>query len=203
MILSLEIGRFRNLNTLGFQGNKIFHKNVADELSSLTNLHHLYFASVYLYNPLGQIPIPIFSLINLTDITLSKCSITYVSPLIGKLINLSRLHLEENYISSLPSEMIKLKKLNQLYLTDNPLPRKFKKINSNAQLLLKNIYYFYKPREIRIRRVLFFNIYILKQLKFHKDLIPKLIKDLWETRQDPIWKKVWNRDQMTILNILQ
>ena len=130
-----EIKRFKNLQQLGVQGNRIIYSKVAHELSELIHLRRIYFASNLLGNSLKQIPKSIFSLINLTDITLSKCKLTYISPLIGKLVNLERLCLDENYIASLPSEIIKFEKLKYLDLYDNKLPKLFMQNLHNYDLV--------------------------------------------------------------------
>ncbi|MBY9022020.1 MAG: hypothetical protein KGD67_13285, partial [Candidatus Lokiarchaeota archaeon] len=58
-----EIKRFKNLKIL------ITYLKVAKELSELVHLEQLYFASSLLGNSLIQIPKPICSLINLTEVT--------------------------------------------------------------------------------------------------------------------------------------
>ena len=69
-----------------------------------------------------QIPNIVFNLIHLRKLSLGYCNLTFVSPDIGKLVNLVGLRLNGNEISALPSEMIKLNKLTYLSLQDNKLP---------------------------------------------------------------------------------
>jgi hypothetical protein len=185
-----EIKRFRNL---GVQGNKIVHSNVAKELSELIHLRTIYFASALLGNSLKQIPNPIFHLINLTEITLSKCELTYVSPDISRLVNLERLCLDDNYISSLPSEMIRLKSLYSLSLNNNELQKKIMKQTYNfqsTQIFLRQIHDFFKKKEDKVKSVILKYMFLLKQI-LHKDIVPLIGKLLWKTRQNKSWRKTF------------
>jgi Leucine-rich repeat (LRR) protein len=185
-----EIARFKNLEKLGVQGNNIIYSKVADELAQLVHLRQIYFASSLLGNNLKLIPKSIFSLINLTELILSKCNLTHVSPLIGKLVNLEILHLDENDIFSLPSEMVNLKKLETLCLQSNHYPKSFR-LNiwsnyKNVQKILRKIYNFYSPREDKVRNLIIKSMVSLKR-SIHKEIVPLIGKLLWETRQEKIW----------------
>lgn len=185
-----EIARFKNLEKLGLQGNNIIYSKVADELSQLIHLRQIYFASSLLGNNLKLIPKSIFSLINLTELALSKCNLTHVSPLIGKLVNLEILHLDENNIFSLPSEIVNLKKLETLCLQSNLYPKSFR-LNiwhdyKNVQKLLRKIYKFYSHREDKVRDLIIQTMMLLKR-SIHKEIVPLIGKLLWETRQEKIW----------------
>ena len=187
-----EIKRFKNLKILGVQGNKITYSKVAKELSELIHLETIYFASSLLGNSLIHIPLPLFNLINLTDITLSKCKLKYVSPEIGKLVNLHRLILDENYISTLPSEMIRLTSLAELYLSDNKLPKQFMKTvngQENVHTFLIKIHKYYSSREEKVKSIIVKYMTILKKV-LHKDIVPLVAKRLWATRQNKSWLKV-------------
>jgi Leucine-rich repeat (LRR) protein len=188
-----EIKRFKNLQKLGVQGNKIVHSKVAKELSELIQIHTIYFASSLLGNSLKQIPKPIFDLINLTDITLSKCNLTYVSPALSKLTNLERLCLDENYISSLPSEIIRLKSLQTLYLRHNELPKQLMKDVDNfekTQKILRKIYNYFSKKESKVKTIIVEYMFLLKKV-LHKDLVPLIGKTLWKTRQSKSWRKTF------------
>ncbi len=180
-----EIKRFKNLHQLGVQGNRITYSKVSDELSQLIHLRCIYFASSLLGNSLGQIPKSIFSLVDLTDITLSKCKLTYISPLISKLVNLERVYLDENYISSLPSEMIKLQRLNTLSLYSNKLPKQFMQNVYNYGLTQN----FYSKKEDKVRTLIVKHMLLLKKKVLHKDIVPLIGKLLWVTRQEKFWFK--------------
>ena len=187
-----EIKRFKNLKILGVQGNSIVYSKVAKELGELIHIETIYFASSLLGNSLIQIPPPLFNLINLTDITLSKCKLKYVSPEIGKLVNLHRLTLDENYISTLPSEMIRLTSLAELYLSDNKLPKQFMKTvngQENVQTFLTKIHKYYSSREEKVKSIIVKYMTILKKV-LHKDIVPLVAKRLWATRQNKSWLKV-------------
>ena len=170
-----EIKRFKNLKILGVQGNKITYSKVAKELSELIHLETIYFASSLLGNSLIRIPLPLFNLVNLTDITLSKCKLKYVSPEIGKLVNLHR-----------------LTSLAELYLSDNKLPKQFMRTvngHENVQTFLQKIHKYYYSREEKVKSVIVKYMIILKQV-LHKDIVPLIGKRLWETRQNKSWLKV-------------
>ena len=187
-----EIKRFKNLKILGVQGNKITYLKVAKELSELVHLEKIYFASSLLGNSLIQIPKPICSLINLTEVTLSKCKLRYVPPDIGKLIHLERLCLDENYIATLPSEMIRLTSLSSLSLSDNKLPKQFMTTVSgqgNVQKFLKKIHRYYYSREQKVKSLVVKYMFLLKKV-LHKDIVPLVAKRLWATRQNKSWIKV-------------
>lgn len=184
-----EINRFKNLQKLGVQGNKIIHFKVAKELSELIHLQTIYFASSLLGNSLELIPIPIFNLINLKEITLSNCKLKYVSPDISKLVNLERLCLDENDISTLPSEMIRLKNLQSLYLRHNKLPKQLLKDTNNfeeTQNFLGKIHNYFSKKEGKVKKIILEYMFLLKKI-LHKDLVPMIGKILWKTRQNKSW----------------
>lgn len=187
-----EIKRFKNLKSLQVQGNRIIYSKVSDELSGLIHLKKLYFASSLLGNPLKYIPKSIFNLVNLRDVTLSKCKLIHVSPLICKLVNLERLCLDENKIKSLPSEMIKLINLRVITLYENKLPRSFiQNLYSYdfTQTFLAEIHKFYGDREDKVRVIIIRHMALLKKF-LHKDVVPLIGKFLWEKRQEKFWFKI-------------
>ena len=183
-----EIARFKNLKLLGVQGGLV--SSAAKELEELKYLTNLYFASSLLGNPLKIIPTSVYELINLTDLTLSKCSLKYISHSIGKLINLRRLNIDENRLKHLPTELIKLKKLTELTIGSNHLPKILmrKNYHHNAQKLLEKIYKYYTSRENNIRKSIYQFLCIMKYKNIlTKDTRTIIAKLLWDSRQEPAW----------------
>ncbi|KAF8956923.1 hypothetical protein BDZ97DRAFT_1955357 [Flammula alnicola] len=71
-------------------------------------------------NNITKLPIELWSLHNLTVLSLRNNSITYLPPEIGQLMDLQALNVAHNKLRYVPAELLKMKKLTQLNLFPNP-----------------------------------------------------------------------------------
>ena len=91
--------------------------------------------AVYLdNNNLKEIPLSLFTILNMKTLYLNNNQISFIHPLISQLKNLTKLDISNNHLSNIAPELFENAKLSELYLYNNKIERIPNEISSLTNL---------------------------------------------------------------------